>query len=68
MPGMGEQGGGGGAYRLGRGMQVLLSSENFDGFSGTETYVLTVARQLERLGHQASIETKCTQRMAIGGG
>jgi hypothetical protein len=38
-------------------MQVLLSSENFDGFSGTETYVLTVAQQLERLGHQASIYT-----------
>lgn len=36
-------------------MRILLSSENFDGFGGTETYVLTVAQELERLGHQAWI-------------
>lgn len=38
-------------------MRALLSSENFDGFGGTETYVLTVAEQLERLGHQACLYT-----------
>jgi hypothetical protein len=36
-------------------MRILLSSENFDGFGGTETYVLTVTQELERLGHQAWI-------------
>jgi hypothetical protein len=38
-------------------VRALLSSENFDGFGGTETYVLTVAEQLERLGHQACLYT-----------
>lgn len=36
-------------------MRILLSSENFDGFGGTETYTLTVARQLEALGHDVAI-------------
>jgi hypothetical protein len=34
-------------------MRVLLSFENLLGFGGTETYTVTVARQLERLGHDA---------------
>jgi uncharacterized coiled-coil protein SlyX len=38
-------------------MRVLLTYENFDAFGGTETYLLTVAQQLERLGHDASIYT-----------
>lgn len=36
-------------------MRVVLSCENFDGFGGTETYTLTVAQQLEGLGHDVSI-------------
>lgn len=36
-------------------MRVLLSSENFAGFAGTETYTVTVARELDRLGHDAAI-------------
>jgi hypothetical protein len=38
-------------------VRLLLSCENFDGFGGTETYALTVAQQLERLGHEAWIYT-----------
>jgi hypothetical protein len=36
-------------------MRVLLSFENFARFGGTETYVLTVAAELDRLGHEAAI-------------
>jgi hypothetical protein len=36
-------------------MRALLSFENFDAFGGTETYTLTVAHELERLGHEAPI-------------
>lgn len=36
-------------------MRVLLSFENFTGFGGTETYTITVAVELERLGHDVAI-------------
>ncbi len=36
-------------------LRVLLSFENFAGFGGTETYTLTVAKELERLGHDVAI-------------
>lgn len=36
-------------------MRVVLSHENFDGFGGTETYVLTLAQEFQRLGHEVSI-------------
>lgn len=36
-------------------MRILLSSENFDAFGGTETYALTVTQELERLGHETWI-------------
>jgi hypothetical protein len=36
-------------------MRIVLSSENFVGFGGTETYTVTVARELGRLGHEAAI-------------
>ncbi len=36
-------------------MRIVLSSENFDAFGGTETYTLTVAQQLDALGHDVAI-------------
>ncbi len=36
-------------------MRVLLSFENFTGFGGTETYTLTVAMELDRLGHDVAV-------------
>jgi hypothetical protein len=36
-------------------MRVLLGSENFAGFAGTETYTVTVATELGRLGHDPAI-------------
>ncbi len=36
-------------------MRVVFSHENFDGFGGTETYVLTVAQEFQRLGHEVAI-------------
>ncbi len=36
-------------------MRILLSFENFGAFAGTETYTLTVAKALERLGHEVTI-------------
>jgi hypothetical protein len=36
-------------------MRILLSFENFIGFAGTETYVLTVAKELDRLGHDVKV-------------
>jgi hypothetical protein len=36
-------------------MRVLLSFETFAGFGGTESYTLTVATELDRLGHDVSI-------------
>jgi len=38
-------------------VRTLLSYESFAGFAGTETYILTVARELERLGHEVAIYT-----------
>ncbi len=36
-------------------MRILLSHDSCDGFGGTETYMLTVAEQLQRTGHDVSI-------------
>ncbi|MGZ4248601.1 MAG: hypothetical protein ACXVUE_09890 [Solirubrobacteraceae bacterium] len=36
-------------------MRILLGFENLTVFGGTETYNLTLARELERLGHDAAI-------------
>jgi hypothetical protein len=36
-------------------MRILSTFENFVGFAGTETYTLTVAKELERLGHDLLI-------------
>lgn len=36
-------------------MRIVLSYENLDGFGGTETYTVAVARELGRLGHDAAI-------------
>jgi hypothetical protein len=45
-------------------MRALLSLENFDGTGGTETYALTVAQQLDRLGHEVWIYTPNAGLMA----
>lgn len=42
----------------------MISHLNFAAFSGTESYVLTVAQQLERLGHEATIYAVETGPMA----
>jgi hypothetical protein len=36
-------------------MRIVLSNLSFSSFAGTETYMLTVARQLQRLGHEPLI-------------
>jgi hypothetical protein len=36
-------------------VHVLLSFENFAWFGGTESYTLTVAKELQRLGHEVAI-------------
>jgi hypothetical protein len=36
-------------------MKVLVAMQRFQYVGGTETYVLTVAEQLQRLGHQVAI-------------
>jgi hypothetical protein len=36
-------------------VRILLSFESFVGFAGTETYTLTVAMELDRLGHDVAI-------------
>ena len=36
-------------------MRILLSFENFTGYGGTETYTFTVAKELDRLGHDTAI-------------
>jgi hypothetical protein len=36
-------------------MRILLSHDSCEGFGGTETYMLTVAEQLQRTGHDVSI-------------
>jgi hypothetical protein len=45
-------------------MRIVLSHERFDGFGGTETYVLTVAEELQRLGHDVSIFSPLQGAMA----
>src|SRR5215210_6736347 len=36
-------------------MRMALATENYHGIGGTETYVHTVAEQLQRLGHQVRV-------------
>jgi hypothetical protein len=36
-------------------VRLLLATHSFSGFGGTETYLLTVAEQLERLGHHVTV-------------
>ena len=36
-------------------MRILISHEGFSAFAGTEGYMLTVAEQLQRTGHTATI-------------
>jgi HAMP domain-containing protein len=36
-------------------MRILISNHAFAGFGGTESYMLTVAEQLQRLGHETAI-------------
>lgn len=45
-------------------MRILLSFENLQGFGGTETYAVTVARELERLGHDAALYSPNQGEMA----
>lgn len=45
-------------------MRVLLGTENFHAFGGLETYTLTVAVDLLRLGHQATIYAGSAGQMA----
>jgi hypothetical protein len=46
------------------GLRILLSTEYFAGVGGTESYTLTVARELGRLGHQATIYSPQQGEMA----
>jgi hypothetical protein len=36
-------------------MEIVVATHGFSGFGGTETYALTVAEHLQRLGHEATI-------------
>jgi hypothetical protein len=36
-------------------VRLLLATHGFSGFGGSETYLLTVAEQLERLGHEVTL-------------
>jgi len=36
-------------------MRILLTTENFDGLGGTETYIAAVATELSRLGHEVAV-------------
>jgi hypothetical protein len=45
-------------------VRILLSTENFDAFGGLETYTLTVAQDLLRLGHAARIYARRPGTMA----
>jgi hypothetical protein len=38
-------------------MEIILATQGFAAAGGSETYILTVAEQLERLGHRATIFT-----------
>ncbi len=45
-------------------VRILLATESFDGIAGTETYVLTLAEQLLRLGHDVRIYSPRLGQMA----
>src|ERR1700730_12206784 len=36
-------------------MKIVLATQGFAGFGGSETYVLTVAEQLQQLGHEVNV-------------
>lgn len=36
-------------------MRIVIGHTSFDGFGGTETYMLTIARELQSLGHSVTI-------------
>jgi hypothetical protein len=36
-------------------MRIVIGHTSFDGFGGTETYMLTIAKQLQTLGHDVTI-------------
>ena len=46
-------------------MKVLVALQKFAHIGGTETYVLTVAEQLQRLGHQVGIYAQHLGDMAM---
>jgi hypothetical protein len=37
-------------------MELVLGTHGFAGFGGSETYLMTVAQQLERLGHRVTVQ------------
>jgi hypothetical protein len=45
-------------------MNFTLGSVEFGSTGGTQTYLLTVAEQLERLGHEATIYAESLGEMA----
>ena len=45
-------------------MRLLLSHQEFRGYGGTETYMLTVAQSLQRLGHEVLIFARALGPMA----
>ena len=50
--------------RLGADVQVVLATDAFAGIGGSETYLLTVAEQLERLGHCPTIYARVVGAMS----
>lgn len=36
-------------------MRIVIGHTSFDGFAGTETYILTIASELQTLGHEVTI-------------
>ena len=45
-------------------MRIVLATHAFDGVGGSETYLLTVAEQLQRLGHGVTIYAVALGKMA----
>ena len=45
-------------------MEVVLSAQHFASIGGAETYLLTVAEQLQRLGHGVMIHAQELGEMA----
>ena len=51
-------------YGRGWAMELVLSTFHFSSIGGSETYLLTVAEQLERLGHDVTIHAADVGEMA----